>query len=613
MTRVKELDSPAASFWRTLAVVTLGCLLLVSTLPNALEAWTPPYGFGAGFDSGSNVINEIVPGSPSDRAGLHPGDAIDARQMSLYDLISIRGIREATPGQTVSVTVVRGNRRFPARLVAAPATPTFYSTTVAPLKRFVSLVFVFIAALLVFLRPARMTWAFYLYALGSADATAFVYSPFAPGLYMAINAVLFGLYAAAPASFVWFACRFPTDQPTGWRVRVDRWVPVAIVLMAAVGAIGWLTPIVVRIPYPTISTIVVGAKLALFALGITCLAAAYVEQRQQRLRLKWLIAGLVLSAVGTVIADILFALAPNPNYNLSYWHPDLLIALNIFVPIAVAYAVLRHRLLDVNFIVSRAVVYGILTSFLVTVFALIDWFFVRRLVATNLGLIAEIIAAIALGFWLNALHHRIDLFTDRVFFRRRYLAELRLARIATALPYASARAGVDDFLVCDPVDALDLASAAVFIRSHDGSYRREKSIGWPQGTVDMLDENDPMVLHLRSHFDALRVPEIRWPLEHLPGDAAYPALALPIRVRGQLVAMVFYGAHHNGADIDPDEVRIISGLAVGAGVAYDHLEVEAMRAELATARAQLASAQARIDALSAQLEGADLRPRTPAS
>jgi len=587
MTRVREKDSPANLFWRVFVVAALGLFVLGSTLPNVHDLWKRAYSFGFSADPTLRV-DAVAPGSPAQRAGVRVGDKIDRTGLFYYDLISVRAVREASPGQNVTVSFLRGNRRFTVHLVATPETPTFYTIVVTPLKRFVSLVFIIIGASLVLLRPNRMTWWFYLYALGSADATAFVYSPLSASAYNTINAIIYALYGGPSAALLGFACRFPTNEPTSWRRLVDRFVPYLYVVTAAVGAVLWLTiASAISLSSSGVSRVSVAFEFALYTLGAICLVTTFFEQRQQRQRTKWLIAGLILSALVAASNDFLFPMFPNPSFGLSYFHPDELVVLNIFVPITVAYAVLRHRVFDINFVISRALVYGILTSFIVIVFALIDWLFVRKLVVTNLGLIAEIIAAIAMGFWLNALHHRIDAFTDRVFFRQRHRAELRLSRVAAALPHATSLAALCDFIVSDPADALDLASAAVFIRADDRSYRRERSIGWPEGLATTLDANDSMVLHLQSRFEALRVSEIRWPLEHLPRDAAYPALAMPIAVRGQLVALAFYGAHNTGADLDPDEIHTISNLAVGAGVAYDHLKAQEMQSQLEAAQARI--------------------------
>jgi len=45
-------------------------------------------------------------------------------------------------------------------------------------------------------------------------------------------------------------------------------------------------------------------------------------------------------------------------------------------------------------------------------------------------------------------------------------------------------------------------------------------------------------------------------------------------VRHELVSFTLYGAHTNGAQLDPDEVELLKELAREAARAYDHVEAE---------------------------------------
>lgn len=211
----------------------------------------------------------------------------------------------------------------------------------------------------------------------------------------------------------------------------------------------------------------------------------------------------------------------------------------------------------------------------------------RALAGTNFTLPAEIGAAVALGFWLNGLHNRVDQFIDFVFFRGRHMAEVRLARVADALPHASAPEAIDGLLVREPADALQLASAALFRLDNDGSYRRAATIGWLPGSAQALEADDPLVLHLKAAHAPLDIEMMSWPRTDVPIGPARPVLALPIVVRRQLVAIALYGAHADGVDLDPDEVRAVSGLAVGAAAAYDHIEAETLRRAYEALRREL--------------------------
>jgi hypothetical protein len=255
------------------------------------------------------------------------------------------------------------------------------------------------------------------------------------------------------------------------------------------------------------------------------------------------------------------------------------------MPLAIAYAVIRHRVIDINFVISRALVYGILTTLIVGVFALLDWVMHKVLEQTKVTLAAEIVAALSLGFWMNGLHRRINQFIDSTLFRQRYLAARRLARAAVSLPHAASVSAVDEMLVGEPFDALRLASAAIFRTRNGAEFAREAAVNWPDGSAQRLDPSEQLVMLLHGEHGPLRLADIRWPRPDLPHGVEEPMLAVPVLVRDRLIAIALYGSHRNGEALDPDEVASIDRLAGGAAAAYDHLEAEALRSEVELLRA----------------------------
>jgi len=114
-----------------------------------------------------------------------------------------------------------------------------------------------------------------------------------------------------------------------------------------------------------------------------------------------------------------------------------------------------------------------------------------------------------------------------------------------------------------------------------------------------LDEGDvPLLVLAHSENGPLSLYDHGWRTEGVPLGPAHPVLVLPIIVRRELTAVVFYSAHLHGESLDPDEIKAIAGLAPGAAAAYDHLEAEAMQRRLdsmasenESLRTQLAEAQ----------------------
>jgi hypothetical protein len=230
--------------------------------------------------------------------------------------------------------------------------------------------------------------------------------------------------------------------------------------------------------------------------------------------------------------------------------------------------------------VSRAIVYAVLTSVVVAAFAFIDWIFTEKLSAARLGNVAEVGAAVAIGFWFNTLHRRIDLFVDGVLFRHRHLAEKRLALAASALPHAASLPAAAELLTAEPVHAFELTSGATFMRADDDSFKRVFAIGWQEGCLTQLPHDDLLIARLRANREALTLYGLYWPTaQRCPEGAAKPILSMPVFIRNQLAAIVFFGPHGSGEAFDPDELRSLHALCIGASAAFDHLEAEQRRVE----------------------------------
>ena len=97
-----------------------------------------------------------------------------------------------------------------------------------------------------------------------------------------------------------------------------------------------------------------------------------------------------------------------------------------------------------------------------------------------------------MGFWLNTTAGRAHAFTERILFRRRYDAEMRLSRVTAGLPQAERMAEVDEVLLLEPYEALELASAAIFRRNGHGKFECVGSRGWEQAVPLFVDSSRPV-------------------------------------------------------------------------------------------------------------------------
>ena len=189
------------------------------------------------------------------------------------------------------------------------------------------------------------------------------------------------------------------------------------------------------------------------------------------------------------------------------------------------------------------------------------------------------------------MHRRVDAFVDSVLFRRRHRAERRLSRVAGTLPHAASLGFVDEALVVEPMEALDLAAAALFRRNGGGDFERRYAQRWSDESADFLEATDHLVVQLKADLEPVPLSDVRWPRRDIPTGLYQPLLAVPIVVRHQLEAFVLYSGHNGGEALDPDELRSLRQLATPAAAAYDHLEAEALRAQLEVLQADNAALQ----------------------
>jgi hypothetical protein len=222
--------------------------------------------------------------------------------------------------------------------------------------------------------------------------------------------------------------------PTG-RLPSARWRPVAVLGAAGIVAVAVLSALqptlalqnedlTVRNPLgvagaPDPEDGVLGAGL--LALLVGCMLAAVVSvvlrfrrsRGVERQQLKWFTFAAALLAVGQLLTTFLL-----PDGELH----DVLFGLTVaFVPIAAGMAILRYRLYDIDRLINRTLVYGLLSGLLGLVYT-VGVFATGRLLDPAGGQSGLAVAAstLAVAALFQPARRRVQALVDRRFNRRRY-------------------------------------------------------------------------------------------------------------------------------------------------------------------------------------------------
>jgi hypothetical protein len=221
-----------------------------------------------------------------------------------------------------------------------------------------------------------------------------------------------------------------------------RWLPVAWLSALAPGAVilglavnpGTIEDTDVAnpigVPAPHFIQVVIGAGLALLGVcTLLCCASLVVRYRnaghQQRQQLKW------LAWAVPVLLVFLLASALVQTGHKSGSAVDLGNALSsvglMVVPIAIACAILRSRLYDIDVVINRTLVYATLTVTLAVVY-LTSVLLLRLALQPLTGKsdLAVAVSTLAVAALFRPLRSRVQTVVDRRFYRRRYDASLTL-------------------------------------------------------------------------------------------------------------------------------------------------------------------------------------------
>lgn len=233
----------------------------------------------------------------------------------------------------------------------------------------------------------------------------------------------------------------------------------------------------------------IGARVtvifALYALVLTGMLIRYRRHATlvEREQIKWVAFGFGCSALILIVA-VLWIFAIDPPFSPLYYGQRLLFTLSVLcVPVALAIAILRHRLFAINLVLNRTLVYGGLTGGVVALYAG-TVSALGLLFQTRDNLVVSLIAAGLVAVLFQPLRARLQRGVNRLVYGRRdepYAVLTQLSRqLAAALPSAAVLPAVVDSIR----EALRLPWAAVVLQSAEGASEVEAASGTAPGKVE---------------------------------------------------------------------------------------------------------------------------------
>jgi signal transduction histidine kinase len=323
-------------------------------------------------------------------------------------------------GDPVAIEIEKNGRREIVRTVLVP----YYSRSNFPLIFGLTGAFGFLIGFLVFALRSGDERAHIFYAMTLAFSASVVISGDCYGIHdrglSLIPGVLFNFaYPLAPALLLRFAATF-SPRRMNPRLRLLWSIPVTI---GALLNIGFLVS-QLRPSLSAFRSMLAGfvffrwyvAALCALAGVILVLAFRAARTREVRAQVKWVFSGIC----GGLFLYIFFYQVPMAAVGVPWLSEDLTSAFFILMPLAMAVAILKFRLMDIDIVINRSIVYSILTVATVGVYLVCVEVLGRllaRVTAAGRGwisLVGVVLAAAA----FEPGRKKIQLAVDKTFFRQ---------------------------------------------------------------------------------------------------------------------------------------------------------------------------------------------------
>ncbi|MBV9645870.1 MAG: hypothetical protein JO043_00230 [Candidatus Eremiobacteraeota bacterium] len=535
-------------------------------------------GHGATF-----IVRRVDESSVAFHNGLRSGDEIDPSSTTYAERVRLLSgspagyaiaVRARHPGHSWRVVTVRAMQGPVFPLDAHGDIGTLLQDLAEPVT--ITIVCV-VAGLLVLRRPSVMTAALALSAAGPAFALATIvqFSWLPDGLYAIVAFVILWLLSDLPIyALLVFVTRFPSPPSTA-SARLRMHVGDALFLVAAATfavAARWEP-----LPYaawPALYAIVepIGF-LVVLAFAVATLNDAHGQARQ---RIAWTIAGIVVNALTFELHNLLFGVVPSARtggigpllINFSSLGAAMMF-------LALGYAVLRQRVLDVGFVIDRSLVYAVITSLAAIAISVMDWLSGKVLSGTRLVLVLEALVTVAFGLALNWIHARVDEIVGVVLFRRRRAMARKAENAIEAMRGASSAEQLDAML-SDIATTMDLLPAAVYRqRANETVFRRVAITG--KGIIPHeISVDHPLARGIGKERAGVLVGDLA---ETDAEIGPFPSTAFAVSIASQrdFFGFAVYGAHSNGRILDPDEAGFLRQMAAAAAEVFQFLETQRWR------------------------------------
>jgi HD-GYP domain-containing protein (c-di-GMP phosphodiesterase class II) len=310
---------------------------------------------------------------------------------------------------------------------------------------------------------------------------------------------------------------------------------------------------------------------------------------QQRERIRYLVIGFSITILASVTN-----FTPLGKYPVD-------IAANGVTALLIAYAILRHQLLDIRVVIRLGLLYSITTAIFSTIYFLIISLVLNafQLLTGKTVFIASVLVGVLSAVLLSPLRNLAQSWIDRIFYRDKYNADLMLQRLSRTTTTLLDIEKISQMILSEISNTLHIEHVAILVKVEGGNFRViaddvEKK-HFPSGfRIDhpivtcLSRQNQPL---LNRDLSLLPIFKSMWGEEREEIVKFNPEIFLPLNSKGELIGILALGKKSSSQPFTTDEQMVFSTLANQTAVAIENARLyDELRASFVQSVTALANA-----------------------
>src|SRR5688572_10618070 len=562
---------------------------------------------------GGIYAEKVLPGFAASRAGISPGDkllTVSVDGETFDEVASVADIpmylETAGVGGTLTYYYQKtsysfANNFYYADLRNLDTLPRWTPSII--FLSIVGLIWLGVGLFVLFKQGSRSPFVLHFAMICLAAFVFHVYRPlnFGQDFDLAVSLLDDIAFAFFAPLFLHFCLRYPVHSDV---LDKQRWKTVALYVPAALFSLGLtvlslaphVTPESVGLAIvnftasykllPILSQILTVHFVAGISIGASVLLWRFLSSKQPlvRQRMKWAMWGTIFSIIPILIFQIArrFVFLPEDTFTMAL--TTLPLAL---IPLSFGHSVVRYRLMDVDVVVRRALVYAMTTVAIAMMIGAVALLLVFLAVGSNLSTteislraLIAVMAMAAIVMLTEPLKRFLQERADRFFYGEKYDLRQGLLDFGRALSATTALEPLLDALTERLKQVLGVEKIAVFIEGSNGSYSIAKSSGL-QEEFSVPADFRQMIRTKSAEKGVVRADEMELTETDVAGNGAngngHGRLVrqelhyfVPCVVRGRMVAVIGLGRTSDGSLLSSEDLEILRTLSGYIAVAIEN-------------------------------------------